>query len=205
MLKTFPFLFIAMLVLAAISCKEEPKNTSLKAEEIEISKKSPIKKAPKKELTPEDIEEINSVMSRIMKTGQLETFASYTVNAGLAETLFNEKGPVTIFAPSNAAIDSLSVEKKNFYTMTDNRPALKNMLNAHIVEGNWSKDVLNEAINKSGKVKLKSKAGTTLTASKSGEAIVIANEKGKKATVINGSIKGSNGELYVIDAVLNEN
>ncbi len=200
MQKPILFFLISVITLLTISCKNE--TTSSASEVPEISKEH---WAEKKELTQKDIEEINSLMYGVMSTHQAKKYSSYIVTAELADLLSNEKGPFTVFAPSNQAIESLSAERIKFYSIPDNRPKLQEMLKSHIVEGNINKESLLQAINKGGKAKLKTLEGITLTASKSGEDIVISDGKGGKATVLKADISGSNGVLHVVDGVFNAN
>ena len=161
--------------------------------------------AEKKVLTEKDIEEINSLMYRIMTTAELKRYSSFIVTAELANLLSNEKGPFMVFAPSNTAIESLSAERIKFYSTPDNKPKLQEMLKSHIVQGSMNQEALLQEIKKSGKAKLTTVEGITLTASKSGDNIVISDGKEGKGTVIKADISGSNGVLYVIDGILNAN
>lgn len=200
MTKTISFLLISIFSLLIVACKNEVKIESNETSAPEVTQK----RAKKKVLTEKDIEELNSVMFRIMTAPDLKKFASYIVTAELADTLSNQKGPFMVFAPSTEALESLSNEKKTFYSNPENRAKLQEMLKSHIVEGNMNKEALLQAISR-GKTKLKTLAGITLTVSKAGENIIISDGKGGKTTVQKSDIEGSNGILYVVDGVLNAN
>ena len=189
-----------MATLATVSCKNETKNPD--SDNLENSKEH---WAEKKVLTEKDIEEINSLMYRVMTTPELKKYSSYIVSAELANLLSNEKGPFMVFAPSNTAIESLSAERIKFYSTPDNKSKLQEMLKSHIVQGSMNQEALLHEIKKSGKAKLTTVEGITLTASKAGENIVISDGKGGKGTVIKADIAGSNGVLFVIDGILNAN
>jgi uncharacterized surface protein with fasciclin (FAS1) repeats len=206
--KPFTFLLISMFALLAFSCKNEAQDAQKKGGEsavVDTVQKPPVKRALKKDLTPEDIAVIKSVMARIMNEPQLKKYASYLVTAGMGTMLSEDIGPFTVFAPSSAAFESLTAEKKKFYATPDNNPKLEEMLKSYIVPGKMDKVTLLQAINKSGKTKLKTLAGVTLTATKSGEDIIISDGKGASAKVLKGSVEGSNGVIYVLDGLLNEN
>lgn len=194
-----------MIGFLAISCKNDPKKEEITSNTEKVAEKTPVKRAKKKDLTPEDIAMINSVMARIMVEPELKRFASYTVTANLADLLYNTEGPFTVFAPSNAALESLTKEKQNFYSNPENKAKLDELLKSHIVEGHFNQETLMQTINKSGRAKLKTLEGITLTATKSAEDIIISDGKGVKAKVLKGSIEGSNGTVYVVDGVLNVN
>lgn len=200
MQKRFFLLIISMVTLVTVSCKNETKNPD--SDTLENSKEH---WAEKKVLTEKDIEEINSLMYRIMTTAELKRYSSFIVTAELANLLSNEKGPFMVFAPSNTAIESLSAEQIKFYSTPDNKPKLQEMLKSHIVQGSMNKEALLQEIKKSGKAKLTTVEGITLTASKSGDNIVISDGKGGKGTIIKADIAGSNGVLFVIDGILNAN
>ncbi|MDC8000740.1 fasciclin domain-containing protein [Aequorivita todarodis] len=206
--KPFAFLLISMFILFTFSCKNEAQDAQKTVPEktaVDTVKKPPVKRAPKKDLTPEDIAVIQSVMARIMAEPHLKKYASYLVTAGMGTMLSEDKGPFTVFAPSSVALESLTAEKKKFYATPDNNPKLEAMLKSYIVSGKMDKETLLQTIDKSGRAKLKTLAGTTLTATKSGEDIVISDGKGAKANVVKGSIEGSNGVVYVVDGLLGAN
>lgn len=206
--KSSAFLFISMFALLIFSCKNETQDSKKMETEsavLDTVQKPPVKRAPKKDLTPEDIALIKSVMSRIMTEPQLKQYTSYLVTAGMGTMLSEDKGPYTVFAPSTIALESFTGEKKKFYATPDNKPKLEEMLKSYIVQGKMDKETLLQTINKSGKAKFKTLAGVTLTATKSGEDIVISDGKGANAKVVKGSIEGSNGVVYVLDGLLNAN
>lgn len=207
MLKPITFVYISLFAFLAVSCKNETEATKpseVKNNTTEITQ-IPVKRAAKKDLTPEDIAMLKSVMSRVMTDAELKKFASYAVSAGLADKLSNDKGPFTVFALSNTAIESMSAEKKKFYANPENLSKLEEMLKSYIVTGNLDNETLLRDIGKKKKLSLKTLSGKTLIASKSGESIVISDEKDGKAKVINKGTEASNGVVYVIDAVLNSN
>ncbi len=208
MRKPFTFLLISLFTLLAVSCKNEEKDAKkMEAESavVDTVQKPPVKRAPKKDLTPEDIAVLKSVMSRVMNEPRLKKYASYLVTAEMGTMLSEGKGPFTVFAPSTAALESLTAEKKKFYSMPDNKPKLEEMLKSYVFEGTMDEESLLQTINKNGKAKLKTLAGNTLIVTKSGEDIIISDGKGAQAKVVKGSIEASNGAVYVVDGLLNAN
>src|SRR5690606_1127723 len=201
MQKHFTFLLISIFSLLIISCKNETKTEEAENSAPEIVQK----RAQKKVLTQEDIEELNSLMYQIVTTSEVKNFASHAVTAELADLLSKQKGPFMVFAPKNTAFESLSAEKKKFYSMPENKTKLQEMLKSHIVEGNMNEEALREAIKKSGKAKLNTLAGIPLSASKSGDDIIISDGKGGKAKLEKNVYETSNGVLYIVDGVLNAN
>jgi uncharacterized surface protein with fasciclin (FAS1) repeats len=206
--KPFTFLFIFFFAMLTISCKNDSQNvikTDTENKPTQITTAIPGKRAAKKVLTPADIAVIESVMAKVINEQQLKKFASYLVTAQLTNQLSGDEEQFTIFSPSNAAIESLTAEKQKFYSSPENSEKLVEMLKSHIISGKMDKESLLKTISKNGKAKLKTLAGTTITATKVGENIVIFDAKGTKTTVVKGSIDGSNGTIYVVDGVLNVN
>lgn len=205
MLKPTRFLIITIVALLVFSCKNNSQDASNATPEIAVSDsltESMEHRAPKKDLTPQDIAVIKSVMARVMNDGFLKRFSSYLVTAELTAMLSNDPGPFTVFGPTDTAIESLAAEKRDFYANPENRAQLTAMVKAHIVAGNYDKTALLRSVDKSGKAQLKTMAGTTLTITKSGDDLVVSNGKGATATIIKGSLEGSNGSVYVVDAML---
>ena len=208
MLKPTSFLILSVFVLLSFSCKNDTQNSEkIESETVAVDTASelPKNRAAKKDLTPQDIAVIKSVMARVMNDGYLKRFARYLVTAELTDLLSSQDGPFTVFGPTDTAIESLADEKRKFYSNPENKAKLVEMLKSHIVEGNFDKTTLMQTIAKSGNAKLKTLAGITLTITKSGEDLIVTDGKGVKAEVIKGSVEGSNGSVYVVDALLNAN
>lgn len=207
MQKPITFLLISIFALLAVSCKNETKDSQkIETENAVVDTLQNLEqRAPKKDLTPEDIAMLKSVMSRVMNEPKLKKYASYLVTAGMGTMLSEDKGPFTIFAPTTAALESLTAEKKKFYASPDNMPKLEEMLKSYIVMGKMDRETLLLSITKNGKAKLKTLAGVTLTATKSGDDIIISDGKGANAKVEKGSVESSNGVIYIIDGTLNNN
>jgi uncharacterized surface protein with fasciclin (FAS1) repeats len=121
----------------------------------------------------------------------------------MSSLLSDQKGPFTVFAPTNTSFDSLNIEQKKFYYNPNNKEALTTLIKSHIVEGNFDSATIVQEVNKKGKLKLKTLAGGNLIATKKGMDILISDGKGEKAVLQKSDIQGSNGVVHVIDAILN--
>lgn len=205
MQKLLPLIFVFLFIFLAASCKNENQEVnsfeSVNTTNEEIQK-SELNRAPKKALTPEDVAISKSIMSQIMNERDLKRFASLIVTAEMATQLTKDGGIYTVFGPSNTAIDSLAIKNNKFYSKQENLDKLKDLLRSHIVEGEYSRESLSESISKSGKLKLKTLSGTSLTLTKVDDKIIISDNKGMKVNVLKGGEKGSNGTSYVIEGVL---
>jgi uncharacterized surface protein with fasciclin (FAS1) repeats len=122
--------------------------------------------------------------------------------ADLVATL-KGKGPFTVFAPTNAAFGKLPNGTVESLLKPESKATLAGILTYHVVAGNIDAAAVLAAIEKGkGKAVLTTVNGEKLTASLDGKNVVLADAKGGKATVTAVDLKGSNGVVHVIDAVL---
>ena len=120
--------------------------------------------------------------------------------AGLVETL-KGPGPFTVFAPTNAAFSALPAGTVESLLKPENKQMLSSVLTYHVVPGRLNATLLKRQI-ESGKTTLKTAAGGTLTASTSGNTIMLTDEKGGTAKVTIADVHQSNGVIHVVDRVL---
>ena len=122
--------------------------------------------------------------------------------AGLVETL-KGAGPFTVFAPTNAAFDKLPAGTVDTLVKPENKAKLTGILTYHVVAGKNDAASIAKAIEAGGgKATFKTVAGGTLTASKSGDTVVLTDAKGGTARVTIADVNQSNGVIHVIDTVL---
>jgi uncharacterized surface protein with fasciclin (FAS1) repeats len=122
--------------------------------------------------------------------------------AGLVETL-SGAGPFTVFAPTDAAFAKLPNGTVETLTQPENRAQLTGILTYHVVPGSISAADLISQINAGGgSASLTTVQGATLTASLSGESVVITDAAGGMSTVTAVDLTQSNGVIHVIDTVL---
>jgi uncharacterized surface protein with fasciclin (FAS1) repeats len=114
--------------------------------------------------------------------------------AGLDQTLAGP-GPYTVFVPDDSAIDAAPAG--TFDAKPDNRGQLTGVLTNLILPGT----VMAADIGK-GKTALATMGGGTLTATKDGDKIVLADSAGHKATVTKADDVFSNGVVHHVDAAL---
>ena len=122
--------------------------------------------------------------------------------ADLVSTL-KSAGPFTVFAPTNAAFAKLPAGTVDNLLKPENKATLAGILTYHVVAGNLDAKAVTAAIKKGkGKVVLTTVAGGKLKASIVGGKVILTDEKGGKATVTATDLKGTNGVIHVINAVL---
>ena len=122
--------------------------------------------------------------------------------AGLVDTL-SGKGPFTVFAPTDAAFKKLPAGTVETLVNPESKKALTGILTYHVVAGKMDAMALMKAIKDGGgSATLKTVAGGNLTATTSGDKVVITDAKGGKSTVTIADVNQSNGVIHVVDTVL---
>jgi len=125
------------------------------------------------------------------------------VKAADLVTTLKGKGPFTVFAPTNAAFDKLPEGTVASLLMPENKAQLSKILTYHVVSGNLDAAAVVAAIKKGkGKAVLTTVSGGTLTGSMEGDKVKLTDESGNSAFVVVADLKGSNGVVHVIDAVV---
>ena len=139
----------------------------------------------------------NAVNSPINKT-----LVAAIKAGGLVDTL-NSPGPFTVFAPTDDAFAKLPAGTVDNLVKPENKATLDKILTYHVVAGRVSSRQLMGLIKKGGgTATLKTVQGEDLTASMSGDNIVLTDAKGGTATITTANVYQSNGVIHVIDTVL---
>ena len=122
--------------------------------------------------------------------------------AGLVETL-QSAGPFTVFAPTNAAFNLLPAGTVENLLKPEMKSALAGVLTYHVISGKFSsKDILKMIKKNKGTATFKTVAGGNLYAMRSGNRIVLKDEKGGMSYVTIKDVNQSNGVIHVVDHVL---
>jgi uncharacterized surface protein with fasciclin (FAS1) repeats len=139
----------------------------------------------------------NAVNSPVHKT-----LVAAVKAGGLVDTL-NSPGPFTVFAPTDEAFAKLPAGTVANLVKPENKDTLDKILTYHVVAGRISsRQLMNMIKQGGGKATLKTVQGEDLTASMSGDHILLTDEKGGTATITTANVYQSNGVIHVIDAVL---
>lgn len=195
------FFAFSVLVFTLFACKDENKQDQNKTA-IDAADTTNIKRAPKKELTTEDKKIISSVLFKIMSHPQLKKFASALVSVDAKDILSNGEGPYTVLAPTNAAFEAIPDAKMNPFLKPENKANFNRLIKNHIVKGKFSSQDLLDKIKSEGKVVLETLGDASLTATKSGDFIIIEADNGTKAAIFDKDIYGANGVVHIIGSVL---
>ena len=122
--------------------------------------------------------------------GSFKTLLAAAKAAGLAETL-SEKGPYTVFAPTDEAFEKLPAGTVDSLLKPQNKEKLKAVLLNHVVDGT----IYSDAALKAGRAK--TLGGGTLKIAATDDGATVGD-----ATLVKTDIAASNGVIHVIDSVL---
>ncbi|OKS86465.1 fasciclin domain-containing protein [Mucilaginibacter polytrichastri] len=123
--------------------------------------------------------------------------------AGLTGTL-KSKGPLTFFAPTNAAFDKLPKGKMDTLLKHSHNLDLCNIVACHAVYGRMTKRSISRKI-RSGKgtAVITTLAGCTIKATfDENDNIILIDENGNKSMIGTDDVEQSNGLIHVINGVL---
>lgn len=145
------------------------------------------KKCPKKCEVKEDI------VDTAIKAGNFKTLVSALKAADLVD-LLKQKGPYTVFAPTDEAFGKLSKETLDDLLKCENKDKLKSRLTYHVYPGLLKEKELKGMDSK--KITMSNGKEATITV-KDNDVYIDDVKVGKK-------VKTSNGIIYVIDEVLKD-
>ena len=121
--------------------------------------------------------------------------------AKLVDDLAN-KGPLTVFAPTDAAFAELPAGTLDTLLQPQNRDQLAKILTYHVVSGQFTAAAIVQLINQGGgQATLTTLEGSTLTAKFVDGKVVVIDESGGTATVVTADLSQSNGVIHVTDGV----
>lgn len=123
--------------------------------------------------------------------------------ADLVDTL-QSKGPFTVFAPVNAAFDTLPPGTVDNLLQPENKATLTRVLTYHVVPGHLTSADLDKLIRKgNGTATLTTASGGSLWLMKNGDRnITVKDETGAVADISIYDVLQSNGVIHSIDRVL---
>lgn len=130
-----------------------------------------------------------------------KTLVAAVKAAKLVDTLANQ-GPFTVFAPTDAAFAKLPAGTLEILLKPENRDQLTKILTFHVVPGQYTAATILQRINQGGgEARLTTVEGSQLTAKLQDGKVVVVDENGGVATVVQADLLQSNGVIHVTDAV----
>ena len=135
-----------------------------------------------------------NIVETAASTGQFETLIAAAKAAGLAGALSSD-GPLTVFAPTDAAFAKLPAGTVDNLLKPENRDQLAAILSYHVLPRSLTSRQLP---NRSIPVRtIKQGGDRTLQVRKDGHGVRV-----DQANVVQADIQASNGVIHVIDSVL---
>jgi uncharacterized surface protein with fasciclin (FAS1) repeats len=125
------------------------------------------------------------------------------VKAAELTDVMKEKGPYTLFAPTNSAFEKIPQDVLSNLLKPESKKDLGNIVTYHLVSGSFTASALNDAIIKGNGIHiLQTLNGGSLTATLENGKIKLTDAGGGVCFVTNADIKASNGFIHVTDKVL---
>ncbi|WP_093112805.1 fasciclin domain-containing protein [Salinimicrobium catena] len=116
------------------------------------------------------------------------------VEAAEVQNALVNVGPLTVFAPTNAAFDALPEGTVEDLLKPENKEKLAYILTNHVAPSNYPIDMLEKNIKKGRTLYMAS--GENVEVSRDGEDILVGEAR------ILGTVKASNGWVHIVDAVI---
>ncbi len=158
--------------------------------------------APTPAAAPSQMLASSTIAANLSAAPDHKSLAAAVTQAGLSETL-SGVGPFTVFAPTDAAFAQVPPVTRDGWMRPAQKDVLAGVLKYHVVPGKLTAaDLAAKITEGGGKALLKTADGQDLTATKSGDAILLTSSSGNKATVTVADLGQSNGVVHVVDAVL---
>lgn len=143
-----------------------------------------------------------SIAESVAATPNLSALAGAVRAAELTAAL-SGPGPLTLFAPTDAAFGRLAPDARSALLQPENRASLVRVLNYHIVPGSITAADLRGRIQAGGgTVNLTTAAGDILTARFENGAITLTDMNGTKTFLETPDLRGRNGVMHVVNGVL---
>lgn len=194
MMKSTPFLMMALLLISAsvlIGCKDnnnDKNETPAAATEAQDNVGS-----NKGQAFIEGDSENPNALRLAMDSEDHSTLVAAVQAAGVENSLVNV-GPLTVFAPTNAAFDKLPDGTVDDLLKPENKSKLAYILKNHVAPSNYPVDMLEKNIEKGRSLYMAS--GENVELSKDGEDLIVGGAK------IVGTVKVSNGWVHVVEDVI---
>ncbi|MCG9970844.1 fasciclin domain-containing protein [Christiangramia crocea] len=195
------FILFAISAMVFTSCEDNKKKEqedNERMEQMEAEREAEMNA----EIERMDMES-NSIAAKAMETDTLSTLVSALQTAEMADLLTVSEGPYTVFAPNNAAFEKVDKATLDNLMKEENQEDLSNFLEYHVVEDEITSQELVEMVNDNeGEYTITTLEGGELRFTLEGESLIITDEAGNKAKIVQADVDASNGIVHIIDAVV---
>ena len=137
----------------------------------------------------QDDESQNNILQIAINSKDHSTLVAAVQAAGLEDVLVNA-GPLTVFAPTNAAFDALPEGTVETLLKPENKEKLATIIKYHASPGKYVGDLFKDGMN------LFQATGHYIKVEKSEDQLVVGGAK------VLGTVEASNGVVHVVDKVL---
>ena len=184
---TLQLLFVSAALLVFSACKNETTTEG----DVAPAQKSAQTDAPvnKGQAFIENDESAPNVLQIAIGSPDHTTLVAAVKAAGLENSLVNA-GPLTVFAPTNAAFDALPKGTVEELLKPENKEKLAYILKNHVTPGNYTKEFMKK-FKKMGQA-----SGENVMVEVQGDDVLVGGAK------ILGSVPAGNGIVHVVDKVI---
>lgn len=144
-----------------------------------------------------------NIVENAVNSADHTTLVAAVQAAGLVDALQGD-GPMTVFAPVNAAFDALPAGTVETLLQPENIELLQRVLTSHVVAGNLTGAELMRRARASGDgfFHMETLSGAPLSAQVRGRTLWIYDQSGNAGRVTISDVNQSNGVIHVVDSVL---
>ncbi len=136
-----------------------------------------------------------NLAARIKSTDDLTLLYAEIEESTLIDKFTMDKGPYTLFAPSNEALEEIDLQGDGLN--------IEKLLKKYMVEGKITTVALTKKIRSNGgSYTMNTLGGTKLVASKVGNVLYLKNSDGEKSEIGKSDIVASNGIIHVVRSAL---
>jgi uncharacterized surface protein with fasciclin (FAS1) repeats len=147
-------------------------------------------------------EDPGNVVDIAASDANFSTLVDAVKAAELVEAL-KADGPITVFAPTNAAFSKVPPEKMTSLLLPKNKNKLSALLTYHVLDGGFDAAAIMNAIKLGGgSAMIKTMNGGDLTAMIMNNIVVLKDAGGNLSAITQTDLKASNGFIHVIDSVV---
>ena len=144
----------------------------------------------------------NDIVTVAAGADDFATLAVAIKAAGLVEPL-STQGPLTVFAPVDAAFEALPAGTLDTLMAPENQPQLQALLAYHVVAGALSAaDLAAQVDAAGGSLALDTLQGSQITVTKHDNGLSLADAQGNSIGILSADITADNGVIHAIDRVL---
>ncbi|MGY6697878.1 MAG: fasciclin domain-containing protein [Roseinatronobacter sp.] len=144
-----------------------------------------------------------NIVENAVNSADHTTLVAAVQAAGLVDALQGD-GPMTVFAPVNAAFDALPAGTVETLLQPENIELLQRVLTSHVVAGNLTgAELMRRArASRDGFFHMETLSGAPLSAQVRGRTLWIYDQSGNAGRVTISDVNQSNGVIHVVDSVL---